>query len=46
MTTVLRIAMKTTPIPVTVGNFEAGREHEGPKVTTVTRMQALRRQKR
>ena len=34
MTTVLRIAMRTTPIPVTVGTLEARRQHEGPKVTT------------
>ena len=34
--------MRTTPIPVTVGTFEARRQHEGPKVTTVTRMEALR----
>ena len=46
MRTVLRIAMRTTPIPVTVGPFEARRQHEGPKVTTVTRMEALRLQKR
>ena len=44
MRTVLRIAMRTTPIPVTVGTFEARRQHEGPKVTTVTRMEALRLQ--
>ena len=37
--------MRTTPIPVTVGTFEARRQHEGPKVTTVTRMEALRLQK-
>ena len=41
MTTVLRITMRTPPIPVTVGIFEARREHEGPKVTTVTRMAAM-----
>ena len=41
MRTVLRIAMRTTPIPVTVGTFEARRQHEGPKVTTVTRMEAF-----
>ena len=35
--TVLRMAMRTTPIPVTVGTFQAR-----PKVTTVTRMKALR----
>ena len=38
--------MRTTPIPVTVGTFEARRQHEGPKVTTVTRMEALQLQKR
>ena len=37
--------MRTTPIPVTVGTFEARRQHEGPKVATVTRMEALRLQK-
>ena len=37
MRTVLRIAMRTTPIPVTAATFEARRQHEGPKVTTVTR---------
>ena len=38
--------MRTTPIPVTVGTFEARRQHEGPKVTTIVRMEALRLQKR
>ena len=38
--------MRTTLIPVTVGIFEMRREHEGPKVTTVTRMEAFRRHKR
>ena len=33
--------MRTTPIPVTVGTFEARRQHEEPKVTTVTRMATL-----
>ena len=33
--------MRTTPIPVTVGTFEARRQHEGPKVMTVTRMATL-----
>ena len=33
--------MRTTPIPVTVGTFEARRQQQGPKVTTVTRMEAL-----
>ena len=32
------------PIPVTVGTVETRRKHEEPKVTTVTRMAALRRQ--
>ena len=45
MTTVLSIVMRTAPIPVTVGIFEARREHGGPKVTTVTRMAALRHEK-
>ena len=40
-TTVLRITMRTTLIPVTVGIFKIQREHEGPKVTTVTRMEAF-----
>ena len=39
------MAMRTIPIPVTVGIFEARREHEGSKVTTVTRMEAVRRPK-
>ena len=30
--------MRTTPIPVIAGAFEARRKHEGLKVTTVTRM--------
>ena len=33
------------PIPVAVGTFDTRRKHEEPKVTTVTRMAALRRQK-
>ena len=32
--TVARIAMRTTPIPVTVGTFEPRQQHEGLKVTT------------
>ena len=46
MTTGLMITMSTTPIPVTVDIFERPREHEGPTVVTVTKMEALRRQKR
>ena len=38
-TTVQNIAMR---IRVTVGMFKARDKHEGPKVTTVTRMEALR----
>ena len=34
------------PIPVTIGTFDTRRKHEEPKFTTVTRMAALRRQKR
>ena len=43
--TVLMIAIRTTPIPVTVGTFEARRKREGPKVTTVTRTKAFKHQK-
>ena len=32
-------------IPATGGTFEARRKHERPKVTKVTRMEALRHQK-
>ena len=34
--TVARIAMRTTPMPVTVGTLELRQQHEGQKVTTVT----------
>ena len=46
--TVARIVIVTLggPIPVTVGTFETRGKHKEPKVTTVTRMAALRRQKR
>ena len=44
--TVARIAMSTTLMPVTVDNFETRRRHIGPKVATVTRKAAFRRQKR
>ena len=44
--TVARIAMGTTLMPVTVDTFETQRRHVGPKVTTVTRKAAFRRQKR
>ena len=33
------------PDPVNVGTFETRWKHDGPRVTTVTRMEALRRQK-
>ena len=35
--------MRTTPIPVIAGAFEARRKHEGLKVTTVTRMATSKR---
>ena len=41
--TVARIAMSTTLMPVNVGTFQT-RRHIGPKVTTVTRKAAFRRQ--
>ena len=42
----VRIVTLGGPIPVTVGPFETRQEQEEPKVTTVTRLAALRRQKR
>ena len=42
--TVGRIAMSTTLMPVTVDTVETRRRHIGPKVTTVTRKAAFRRQ--
>ena len=44
-TTVARIAMRTALILVIVGTVETRRRHVGPKVTTVTRKAAFRRQK-
>ena len=43
MMTVTSIVTLGGPIPATVGTFETQRKHEEPKVTTVTRMAALRR---
>ena len=37
--------MSTTLMPVSVDAFETRRRHIGPKVTTVTRKAAVRRQK-
>ena len=39
-------AMTVARMPVTVDTFETRRRHIGPKVTTVTRKAAFRRQKR
>ena len=36
--------MRTTPIPATVDTFETRQKQEGVKVTTITRMAAVRRQ--
>ena len=45
--TVTRVAnIKKKNIPQTVGTLETRRKHKEPKVTTVTRMAAVRRQKR
>ena len=46
MMTGIRLVTIGGPIPVTVGTFEMRRKHEETKVTTDTRMEALRRQKR
>ena len=45
MITVTRTVTLGSPIPVSVGTFEAGQKHEELKLRTVTRMAALRRQK-
>ena len=35
---VVRTAMRTTPVPVTVGTFEVRGKHDGLNVTTVGRI--------